>query len=794
MSLLCATSAQGAQDNTVDEPPVSIVVDFSSGDAVTLRRIPHDQADITIDGRVVEDAWSDLPVISSYQVTEPDTLAEPTYETRLRIFYTERGIYAGFNLEQPASTIVKRHAPRDSFDVNRDTIGINLDSSGSGRYGYWMTLALGDGVMDGTVLPERSYSREWDGAWWGATQLTDDGWSAEFFIPWGQMAMPREQGTRRLAIYSSRKVAHLNERWAWPALPQSQPRFMSLWQPFELDGIDPRQQWSIFPYVSSTFDRVVDENRYKAGVDLFWRPSSNFQGTATVNPDFGAVESDEVIVNLTADEIFFPEKRLFFQEGQEIFETTPRADADSRRKFTIVNTRRIGGTPREPDLPPGVSLPPRQELTVADLFGAAKATGQFGRMRYGLLTAFEDETVLIADDGNQYLQDGRNFGTVRVLYEDSQNAAYRGLGFITSLVAHPEADALVNAVDGHFLSTSGVWKLDGQLIASDRDETGKGYGATLDVAYTPRQGSIHNLLLTYFDDTLDVNDFGFQRRNDTRAIFYRGELIRSGLTRIRDRKISPFVSYAVNGAGRTTSSGVGSSFELNLNNRDKVDGVLAYFPGRYDDRNSFGNGTFKIKNRGRASLNYRTDTSRPISVRGKVGYEGNDLYGANTEISGEINWRPSQNLSVELEVTYMDLDGWLLHQENQNFTTFTGSQWEPEFRVEFFPTAMQQFRVALQWVGIRAEEDRFYRLFEDGGDLIEVPKPPGPTDDFSISSLNFQLRYRWQIAPLSDLFIVYTKADNRETELLEFDEMFRQSWQNPLGDQLVIKLRYRLGS
>jgi hypothetical protein len=186
--------------------------------------------------------------------------------------------------------------------------------------------------------------------------------------------------------------------------------------------------------------------------------------------------------------------------------------------------------------------------------------------------------------------------------------------------------------------------------------------------------------------------------------------------------------------------------------------------------------------------------SRPISVRGKVGYEGNDLYGANTEISGEINWRPSQNLSVELEVTYMDLDGWLLHQENQNFTTFTGSQWEPEFRVEFFPTAMQQFRVALQWVGIRAEEDRFYRLFEDGGDLIEVPKPPGPTDDFSISSLNFQLRYRWQIAPLSDLFIVYTKADNRETELLEFDEMFRQSWQNPLGDQLVIKLRYRLGS
>ena len=63
-----------------------------------------------------------------------------------------------------------------------------------------------------------------------------------------------------------------------------------------------------------------------------------------------------------------------------------------------------------------------------------------------------------------------------------------------------------------------------------------------------------------------------------------------------------------------------------------------------------------------------------------------------------------------------------------------------------------------------------------------------------MSSLNFQIRYRWQIAPLSDLFIVYTKADSNNTDLLPFDDLLRQSWQNPLVDQLVIKLRYRIGS
>ena len=104
-------------------------------------------------------------------------------------------------------------------------------------------------------------------------------------------------------------------------------------------------------------------------------------------------------------------------------------------------------------------------------------------------------------------------------------------------------------------------------------------------------------------------------------------------------------------------------------------------------------------------------------------------------------------------------------------------------------------RLGLQWVGIRAIEDKFYTLPEDSTDLVEGPKPPGETDDFSISQLTFQVRYRWQIAPLSDLFIVYTKGDSSDYDgLVEFDDMFRESWDNPLGDMLVIKLRYRIGT
>ena len=108
-------------------------------------------------------------------------------------------------------------------------------------------------------------------------------------------------------------------------LPFSKPRFISGFSPASLEGVNPRQQWEVYPYVSATSDEISNEADGRGGIDVAWRPSSNLQLTATVNPDFGSVESDDVVVNLTAYETFFPEKRLFFLEGNEVFVTTPRS-------------------------------------------------------------------------------------------------------------------------------------------------------------------------------------------------------------------------------------------------------------------------------------------------------------------------------------------------------------------------------------------------------------------------------------------------------------------------------------
>ncbi len=765
---------------------------------IPIMRLNESMVDITLDGRIDEAIWQQIPPISGMGIVEPETLAEAPYNTEIRLFYTDRGLYIAVDMEQPAETLVRRITGRDNRNVNRDRISITLDSSGEGQYGYWMSLALGDNQLDGTILPERQYSSEWDGAWYGATAQTDTGWSAEFLIPWGQLSMPSREGRRHIGFYAERIVAHMNQNWAWPAIAKSDPIFLSNFPLLQMEGVDPRQQWSLFPYVSTTYDEVASDVETRTGVDVFWRPSSNFQLTATLNPDFGSAQSDNVVVNLTASETFFPENRLFFQEGQEVFNATPRATGASGKRFSLINTRRIGGRPPRPDLPPGQGLDARQRIENADLMGALKATGQSGNIRYGVLGAMEDDTDYRVG-GQRVTADGRDFAAVRVLYEDSHNATYRGLGYLGTRVNHPDVDARAHAVDFHYLTTSGRWNIDGQLVTSDNQDVGTGYGAYADVVYRPRQGFRHTVNLTYLDDSIDVNAFGFQERNNVWEIWYRFEWIKTDLDLVRDIRVNPFIRYEENLDGDRTNNALPVvSTTVTLNNLDRINAGIQYFPKRYDDLNSFGNGTFAVAERTNYNISYTTNTARRVSV--EVGYNASGEFagGRSHRYNTGVTWRPVDNFNVAAEVSYEDRDGWLLHQRGQEFTAFDSTQWRTDLRTEYYLTANQQFTAALQWVGIRAIEDRFYHLPADAPtrnrDLIQVEKPNVTPDDFALSQLNFQLRYRWQIAPLSDLFIVYTKNDNRRRELLDFNDQFSDSWRDPLVSQLVVQLRYRFGT
>ena len=787
-----ASPSESPLSDVTTEPPNQLLLANPAGAPITLPSYREADIDMQIDGDLNEPVWQAFPGVDSFRVVDPDTGELPRHATVVKMFYTERGLYASFKMEQPPETLVRVFSSRDEGRLNRDNVGVTLDTSGEGRYGYWVNLALGGNQVDGTVLPERQFSRDWDGAWYGGTKVTAKGWDAEIFLPWSQVAMPKEAGQRTVNAYASRKVAYMDERYAVPALPFTQPLFMSALQPLLLDQVDPQQQFSFFPYVSVTQDEVEDFTQTKAGADIFWRPSTNLQLTTTLNPDFGNVESDDVVVNLSAFEVFFPERRLFFQEGTEIFDTTPRANGDE--PTTVVNTRRIGGQARAPDVPDDVDVPSQELGQPVELIGALKAVGQFGQVRYGLLAASENEVKFDVEEINYY-QDGSDYGIARFLYEDkAPSGAYRAVGAITTLVTHPEEDALVNGIDYHYLTAGGKWKVDGQFLHSDTDQEGSGNGAFVDVGYTIRRGINLRWGLSHFDDKFELNDLGFTRRNDATSTNLQLDYETTDLPWFRKARADSFMQYEVNGDGERTRIGMGTNLGLDLRSQDQIRGGIAYFPARAEDRNSRDNGTFEVEGRHNFYADYFTDTAQRISYRFGMEHGGEELGGNRVVGRLGFTWRPIDQINVGALAQYQRRRGWLLWQEDRNFTTFNSTEWRPRVNLDYFLTAKQQLRFSAQWVGIRAKEQGFYLVPEEVGDLIEVEKPDEETDDFAISRVNVQLRYRWEIAPLSELSVVYTLSGAQSEESGSFQDLLRDAYDDPVGEQLIIKLRYRLGS
>ena len=175
---------------------------------IVVSNFPHADVGIKLDGHVDEEIWLNTPSYDNMIVYVPATGEAGHYPTETRMIATNNGLYVSAVMYQPPETLVSRMSTRDDF-IDRDTFGITLDTSGEGLMGYWFIVALGDSLMDGKVLPERNYQRDWDGPWRAKTARLDYGWSVELFLPWSMMNMPQKDGARNVGFAVSRQVAHM---------------------------------------------------------------------------------------------------------------------------------------------------------------------------------------------------------------------------------------------------------------------------------------------------------------------------------------------------------------------------------------------------------------------------------------------------------------------------------------------------------------------------------------------------------------------------------------------------------
>lgn len=760
----------------------------------------EENSDFRLDGKLDEDVWKDLPIVDGMKVIDPDTIADAPYETHVRMFSTERGIYIGAMNYQPEGTLVARMTSRDTR-LARDGFVVSIDPSGEGLYGYFIRLNLGESMTDGTILPERQLNMQWDGSWNGRTQELENGWSAEIYIPWSMMALPQADAKRVFGIYFERQVGHLNgDTWSNPPLPQTVNQYLSAFTKYEVEEIEPSRQLTYFPFIGGVFDGVRHDDNYKVGADVYWRPTTNTQLSATINPDFGSVQADDVVVNLTAFEQFFAEQRDFFLEGQDIFITHPRHSnpGGPGGPIQLVNTRRIGGAAMF-DVPDGVTVAPTDLSAPTDLLGAAKFTGQNGKLRYGTLIASVDDLAIrgtnAAGDEVRVNSTGRDFLVGRLLYEDTGAGGRRSIGWMGTRVDHPGVDDTVNAIDGHYFSADNRWIFDSSLMRSDvNSETG--YGGIADISFRPEQGKQHTLRATYFDEDLNINELGFLTRNDQQNLDYTYNVFESDVEGLRSQNTTFLAINQWNADGDPVRLGLRLTRDYNFLNNDTFSISARFSPQRVDDRLGRGTGSFRVPTREALVLDYNSDPTKPLALSFGLGWDTDDLGPAQINSSAGITWRPNDRFSSELNLAYTDQEALLVHNGNGAYTSFEAHQWAPNMEFNYFIGPRQQIRFTMQYNGLKAFEDRFWQANSGSVEfLAPVDKPNATSDNFTVSRMTFQARYRWEIAPLSDLFLVYTRGNNLPRDTFDnYADLFAQTWNQPIVDFFAFRLRYRLGS
>lgn len=777
---------------------------LSQSNLPQLIQIDHAAADITLDGFINESVWDDLPIIDGMKVIDPDTLVDAPYETHIRFFYTERGMYVSSMNFQPKDTLIARMTSRDQF-LPRDGFVVSIDASGEGLYGYFLRLNLGGTLTDATVLAERQFNRQWNGSWDGRTQELENGWSAEIFIPWSMMALPQTtdtvNSTRTMGLYFERQIGHMaGNAIANPPLPRTVNEYLSAFEKYEYKNIEPAKQLTYFPFVAGAFDSLRNNTEMKVGADIFWRPTTNTQFSTTLNPDFGSVAADDVVVNLSAFEVFFREQRQFFLEGQDVFLTHPRNTnpGGPGGPISMLNTRRIGSAPLF-DIPDDVDTVATDVSRPSDLLGAAKFTGQSGNLRYGILAASEANSQIrgTQDDGTvvELDADGRDFLIGRLVYEDTSSGGRRSIGWMGTNISHSSIDATVNGIDAHYFSADNRLVFDGQFFHSDVEgETGM--GGMADFRFRPDRGKQHTLRATYFDDTLDINDLGFLTRNDQMNLDYNYNLVESDIEGLRRQTTTYIITNQWNTDGRPVRMGLFFNRDYNFLNNDTFGFSVRHFPKRADDRLGRGTGDFEIPARSGINFNYETDPSKSLSLTGGIEFGQDALGPARNNYDAGVQWRPNDSFSASLRARYTDSEAILVHQGDGAYTSFEGHQWSPNLEINYFISNWQQLRLSIQWNALKAFENRFWQVDPDKfRSLIPVSNPDNEPDDFVVSRMTFQARYRWELAPLSDLFLVYTRGSNLPNDEFDtFPSLLEQSFNDRVVDTVAFRLRYRFGS
>jgi hypothetical protein len=344
----------------------------------------HVDSPPVLDGRLDDAAWQRAPASATFAQKAPREGDRPTNRTTVRVVYDENAMYVAVDCEQRGAPVVSRLTRRDR-EVEADWVSVALGTRRDGKSAFVFEVNAGGSLLDALRFNDTDFSSDWDENWEARVATRPDGWSAEFRIPFRILryeTLPVQSWSFEVRRY----VSERQETDEWALVSRSGGGEVSHYGQLDgLAGLSARTPFELRPFVlgrvrrqdattltvptlgnstaTSTLPGVTDFSP-SFGVDLKWHPTQDLTLDATVNPDFAQVEADQLVLNLTSFETYYPEKRPFFLEGSEQFSGFNQP----------VYTRRIGRVTPVPTLRPGENLLDVPQPTT--IYGASKVSGR----------------------------------------------------------------------------------------------------------------------------------------------------------------------------------------------------------------------------------------------------------------------------------------------------------------------------------------------------------------------------------------------------------------------------------
>src|SRR5436190_16517875 len=363
--------------------------------------------EINLDGKLDEPAWQAAQPITNFIQSYPKPNEKPTEAMEARVLYDEAALYVGVRMfDSHPDSIAAQLARRDATGIYSDWIHLIIDSYHDRRTAFRFTVNPLGVKKDVYTSNDNNEDLNWDAVWDVATRIDSLGWVAEYRIPLSQLRFGNQGKERVWGFQLQRDIARRQERDTWnPWIPDGRG-FVSRFGDIKgLIDVPTPQRLEVVPYLSSRFTRAPGSSadpffhstnvKPSGGADLRYGLPAGLTLTATINPDFGQVEVDPSVVNLSAFETFFPEKRPFFLEGSDVFKFGDVINYNDYGTPRYFYSRRIG---RQPQISaPGKFVDQPDATTIA---AAAKVTGKTGPWTVGFLDAVtpqEKARVLNAD-------------------------------------------------------------------------------------------------------------------------------------------------------------------------------------------------------------------------------------------------------------------------------------------------------------------------------------------------------------------------------------------------------------